>query len=118
MNRPTHFELTAEDPEKLAGFYSQVFGWQISKWEGPVDYWLVSTGNDADKGINGAIMGRNNVQQPVVNTIEVSSLDETFATVTSNGGNKVTEPMEIPGVGTFAYCVDPGGTLFGILQPA
>jgi predicted enzyme related to lactoylglutathione lyase len=27
-------------------------------------------------------------------------------------------PNEIPGVGLHAYCADPEGNLFGILQPA
>jgi predicted enzyme related to lactoylglutathione lyase len=46
MNRPVHFEIHAEDPERAASFYSELFGWKITKWDGPVDYWLVSTGSD------------------------------------------------------------------------
>ena len=118
MNRPVHFELTAENPEQLVEFYQSVFNWQISKWDGPVEYWLVGTGKDEDKGINGAIMNRSMVQQPVVNTIEVASLQNTFETVEKRGGKKITDPQEIPGIGSFAYCMDPAGTLFGILQPA
>jgi predicted enzyme related to lactoylglutathione lyase len=40
MRRPVHFEIHAEDPERAANFYSQLFGWEITKWDGPVDYWL------------------------------------------------------------------------------
>ena len=42
MNRFTHFELAAADLEKTAAFYRAVFGWQIEKWAGPVDYWMVT----------------------------------------------------------------------------
>jgi hypothetical protein len=30
-------------------------GWKIQKGEGPVDYWLISTGEDSEPGINGAL---------------------------------------------------------------
>jgi predicted enzyme related to lactoylglutathione lyase len=33
------------------------------------------------------------------------------------GGTQVTDKTEIPGVGTFCYCKDTEGNLFGILQP-
>ena len=44
MPRVVHFEITAEDPDRAAGFYSQVFGWELTKWEGPMEYWLITTG--------------------------------------------------------------------------
>ena len=25
-------------------FYTTLFGWEISKWDGPADYWLIRTG--------------------------------------------------------------------------
>ena len=43
MPRIVHFEILARDPDSLANFYPNVFGWKIKKWEAPVDYWLVST---------------------------------------------------------------------------
>jgi len=27
-----HFEIPADDPEKLAAFYTQLFGWRIEKF--------------------------------------------------------------------------------------
>ncbi|MDH5232938.1 MAG: VOC family protein [Gammaproteobacteria bacterium] len=117
MNRPTHFEITSDNPQKTVEFYANAFGWTINKWDGPVDYWLVTTGEEGTPGINGAIVDRSNLQQPVVNTIEVSSLDDSITSIEANGGTKVAGPMEIPGVGSHAYCVDPQGTVFGILQP-
>lgn len=118
MNRPVHFELAANDPEKLVAFYSETFGWKISKWDGPMDYWLITTGDDETNGINGAIISREVLQQAVVNTIEVASMDRALESVGSNGGSTVAGPREIPGVGMHAYCVDPEGTVFGLLQPA
>jgi hypothetical protein len=40
----THFEITADDPVRAAAFYRDSFGWTITKWDGPANYWLVSTG--------------------------------------------------------------------------
>ena len=44
MPRPIHFEIPAENPERAMEFYSSIFGWKFSKWAGPMDYWVISTG--------------------------------------------------------------------------
>jgi predicted enzyme related to lactoylglutathione lyase len=38
MSRVTHFEICANNPEKVVDFYKSVCGWQIVKWEGSVEY--------------------------------------------------------------------------------
>ncbi len=58
MPRVVHFEIYADNPERAIRFYETVFGWQVHKWEGPMDYWLICTGKD-EEGINGAIMQRD-----------------------------------------------------------
>jgi len=54
MPRVVHFEIHADDPQRAANFYQGVFGWDIKKWEGPEDYWLVTTG----KALNLASMAQ------------------------------------------------------------
>jgi predicted enzyme related to lactoylglutathione lyase len=116
--RPIHFEILVDDPQTAIDFYRSVFGWEIEEWEeGGEQYWLVTTGPDNAPGINGAIMGRH-FPQAVINTVEVASLEVTIKKVMEVGGKKVHGPNEIPGVGKHAYCADPEGNLFGILQPA
>jgi uncharacterized protein len=44
MNRPVHFEIPAEDPERAIQFYEKVFGWKFDRWNGPIEYWTISTG--------------------------------------------------------------------------
>jgi predicted enzyme related to lactoylglutathione lyase len=75
MARVVHFELPADNPDRAVKFYSDVFGWKIKKWEGPVDYWLITTGEEKEPGINGAITTRAE-RSIVTNTIEVPSVDE------------------------------------------
>ena len=115
MPRVTHFEVHADNPERAAAFYAKAFDWQISKWEGPQDYWLVGTGTDAEAGIDGGLMKRSNGEHTVV-TINVPSFDEYRARIEAAGGRIVTPKMAVPGVGYMAYCVDTEGNTFGIMQ--
>ncbi len=32
MARITHFDISAESPEKLVSFYEDIFGWKFEKW--------------------------------------------------------------------------------------
>ena len=116
MNRPVHFEILTENPENVAAFYRDVLGWSFASWDSPQGYWLLTTGEEGTPGINGGLMHRH-FPQAVINTIAVASLAETIAKVEAAGGKKVNGPNEIPGIGTHAYCSDPDGNLFGLLQP-
>lgn len=116
MNRVEHFDILADDPERAINFYSDVFGWKIEKWEGPTDYWLVTTGPDDQAGINGGIGKREDPAQSVINTIGVASLDEFVEKITAAGGKVVAPKMTIPGVGYFALCQDTEGNSFGLME--
>ena len=116
MNRVTHFEIPAEDPENVARFYSEVFDWKIEKWEGPVDYWLITTGEENEPGINGAIMKKEDPFSNISNMIEVASIDETVEKVTASGGTILLQKMTVPGVGYSAYFRDIEGNIFGLMQ--
>jgi predicted enzyme related to lactoylglutathione lyase len=108
MSRVVHFEVMAEDPARAVEFYTKVFGWQVTKWDGPEDYWLITTGADAEAGINGAI-AHSRGEPALVNTIDVSSVDEFAEKVVANGGKVVVPKMAIPGVGYLIYCQDTEG---------
>jgi len=116
MNRFIHFELATSDLEKTAAFYRQVFGWQIHKWEGPVDYWLVTSGDDSTPGINGGLMPTDGDFKGTINTVEVEDLDAAIAKVKAHGGEIAMEKQAIPGMGYQAYFKDPGGILVGLYQ--
>ena len=58
MPRVIHFEIHADDPERAVRFYREIFGWEINKWPGPHDYWLIKTGANAP-GIDGGLMRRH-----------------------------------------------------------
>lgn len=118
MARVVHFEIAATDPEKVIDFYKNVFGWQIEKWNGPTDYWLVNTGDQAKPGINGAITPREGSLGATINTIDVPSFDDALEKVITNGGKAITDKTDIPGVGIMCYCEDVEGNKFGIMEAA
>lgn len=116
MNRFTHFEFAAEDLEKVAAFYEEVFGWKFYKWEGPMDYWLADTGDASTPGINGGLMQSRGEFHGTINTIEVADIDDAIARVKAHGGEIVMEKDQIPGVGWQAYFKDNSGILVGLHQ--
>lgn len=117
MPRVIHFEIAAKEPERTAEFYSTVFGWKIRKWEGPEEYWHVTTGSAANPGIDGGIAPPNNLFTGYVNTIEVPVIDDYIILINKSGGKVLTDKMTVPGVGYLAYCKDPEGNIFGVMQP-
>lgn len=116
MPRPMHFEIPAENPERAMKFYEGAFGWKFQRWEGPMDYWMILTGDDAEPGINGGLMPRRDPAQPCVNTVAVPDIDATLAAVGGLGGTVVVPKMPVPGVGWLAYCKDTEGHIFGVMQ--
>lgn len=116
MGRVAHFELSAENMDRAITFYREVFGWNIFKWDGPMEYWLVSTGDPSTPGIDGAIVSRDQQPVPVINTINVDSIDDTIAKVTASGGTVMMPKGPVPGVGYLAYCTDSEGNAFGLMQ--
>ena len=115
MPRVGHFEITAEDPDRLAKFYADVFGWTSKKWDGPIDYWMISTGPQDEPGIDGG-MSRREESANTVNTITVPSVDEYVEKIEQGGGTILRSKMPIPGVGWIAYFKDPDGNTFGIFE--
>ena len=116
MPRVIYFEVSADQPERAIRFYTKVFGWKIQKWEGTDDYWMISTGDDGQPGIDGGLVKRRNPADTIINTIDVSSIDEFLNRITNSGGQIAAPKFSIPGVGYFAYCRDPEGNTFSIMQ--
>ena len=116
MPRIIHFEINAEEPDRAVEFYEKVFGWKVERW-GPVEYWLISTGEEGEPGINGGLARREAGAGPsTVNTIGVPSVDEFAERVERNGGTIVGPKHAVPGVGWLVYFKDPEGNLFGMMQ--
>ena len=116
-----HFEIGADDVPRAILFYQKVFGWTIKKWEGDMDYWLVTTGTKDEPGIDGGMMKR---QKPgpcdcaggYICTIGVKTIDEILEKITQNGGKIAIPKREVMKTGILAYCNDTEGNMFGVMQ--
>lgn len=131
MNRVVHFEIYAKDLDKMQKFYQAAFGWDITDMgEQMGNYRMVKTGESKPgemwPGINGGITTREDDQMPkdgaahnaFVCTIDVPDIDEALKKVETAGGTMTVEKVDIPGVGILAYCKDPEGNIFGVMQAA
>lgn len=122
-----HFEIPADNVEKLAKFYTKLFDWKIihTPVEG-MDYWVIQTVPTDDKGmtqrpgVNGGMFPRQPEQkgQNPVNYITVEDIDDYIKKVTNLGGKILMPKQEVPTVGYVALAMDPEGNQFGLLQPA
>jgi len=124
MSRVVHFEIHASNPETLIPFYAGLLGWKFTKWEGPVDYWMIQTGAEGEPGINGGLMRRQgpspSATQAVngfVCTVNVINVDASVTRANELGGSLALAKMAIPGVGWLAYVKDLDGNLLGLMQP-
>jgi predicted enzyme related to lactoylglutathione lyase len=116
MTRVVHFEIVADDAERISKFYETVFDWKVQKWEGPIDYWFLMTGDEKEPGIDGAFGMRQRPDDVIVNTIDVDDVDKYVKLVEENGGEIVRPKQVIPGVGYLAYFKDTEGNLWGMMH--
>ena len=114
-NRVVHFEITAEQPERAAEFYRKIFNLGIKKFEGPKEYWLITTGKGSI-GINGGMFKKMEHFSGYINIVDVASVDDTTKKIEANGGRQVTPKITIPGIGYTAYFNDTEGNVFGVIQ--
>jgi predicted enzyme related to lactoylglutathione lyase len=119
-----HFEIPADDPERAARFYRDLFGWKINRWENPggMDYWMVETvptdaeGRPVRPGANGGLMRRMYPGQQPVNYIAVDDIDEFVRKAEKLGAKVLVGKQPVPGMGWFAQLNDPEGNVFAIWQ--
>jgi predicted enzyme related to lactoylglutathione lyase len=122
-----HFEIPANDLQKIRKFYSDLFGWKIEKMDtsgadASMEYYVIATvpldekGNPIRPGVFGGMYKKQIPKQKPVNYISVESVDEYSKKVAALGGQIVVPKMEIKGMGWFALALDPEGNQFGIFE--
>lgn len=116
MSRIVHFEIPADNPEESTRFYEEVFGWKFDKWDGPIDYYMASTGDRETPGIDGAVAPRDeNFRIPTI-VHGVEDIDAMSAKIEANGGRIVMPKSPVPGMGWTVYYADPSGNVLGMFQ--
>ena len=112
--RIVHFEVPADDPARCMTFYEKAFGWKFDKWDGPMEYWMVRTGEGP--GIDGGLSRREFPGQVPTNVVSVDAIDASTKDILAAGGTNVVPKMAVPGVGWTAYFNDTEGNTFGVIQ--
>jgi len=115
----TLLKIYTDSPKKTINFYQKVFGWEINKWHGPGDTWLIK-----DKtSYLGALTKPNSHTKNYSDlnfssTIVVDNYDLILKKIISSGGHETSPKNVIPGVGIIGKFVDSQGTIFGLVQSA
>lgn len=127
-NPVVHFEMPAEDRKRMSEFYTNVFGWKTQQL-GPEmgDYVMVHAAPTDENNmvtqpgmINGGFYQKTDdpdSNHPSI-VISVDDIHEHVKKVQDAGGTVLMEPMDIPGVGSFASFKDTEGNRVSMLQPA
>lgn len=116
-----HFEIPANDVEKMRKFYSEIFGWKIEKVP-DMEYYSITTvpmdekGNLLRPGVNGGLYKRDRPEQQPINYVNVESAEEYSKKIADSGGKILIAKTEIPGMGWFAIAQDPEGNVFGLFE--
>ena len=131
MDPVVHFEMPAENKNRMVSFYTSVFGWEAQKL-GPDmgNYVVVSTTEMGDNNrpktpgaINGGFFEKSKDNQYPSVVIAVDDIKESMKKVEAAGGKilgggyKAGEPDDIPGVGLYISFIDTEGNRISMLQP-
>jgi predicted enzyme related to lactoylglutathione lyase len=110
-----HFEIPAQDMERLKQFYSQLLGWKFEAAPGMPNYMMITPAAQGD-GINGGLMKKTVPQQTGVNYVMVESVADYAEKAKQLGGQVVVPKTAIPKMGWFAVCLDPEGNPIGLFE--
>ena len=135
MNPVVHFEMPAEDTERMKTFYTAAFGWSMNQMGGEMGNYVIVTTSPTDGNptgrptapgtINGGFYKKTDdpiSQYPSI-VVAVDDIMEAMQKVKDAGGKVIGghkrdgTPDEIPGVGLFGSIIDTEGNRISLLQP-
>lgn len=113
-------ELNTTDREGAWGFYAGLFGWKPTTAldMGEMGAYFMFRHPDApeDAPMGGMFNAARLTRIPPhwLFYVTVGEMDAAVARIRANGGKVLNGPMDVPGGGRAAQCVDPQGALFGV----
>ena|ERR1700689_5356170 len=107
-----HWEIQSQSPEKLHGFYADVFGWNVDA-NNSMKYGMVASGGK--DGINGGIGGSPVPGSRVLVYANVPDIDHALGRIQSLGGKTVMPRTDL-GMVIMAIYEDPEGNTMGIIE--
>ncbi len=119
-----HFEIPADNLEKLKEFYEGLFGWKIVKSPaGFMEYWIIQTvptdenGMLLRPGVNGGMYRKQGRDSMPLNYVAVEDIDKAIGDVAKLGGRIIIGKQTVPGIGYTASIRDPEGNPIAMIQP-
>jgi predicted enzyme related to lactoylglutathione lyase len=133
LNPVVHFEMPAEDMERMKRFYESAFSWKMNQLGAEMGNYVVVHTAETDENnmvktpgaINGGFYKKTPSpigQHPSI-VIGVENMDEAIQKVKAAGGQVLGgikgdgTPDEIPGVGLHCSIIDTEGNRISMLQP-
>lgn len=126
MNPVVHFEMPAENRQRMAEFYSKTFGWKTQLLGKDMGNYVIATTTESDEkgpkrpgAINGGFFPKSDdmpAQYPSV-VVAVDDINDSMKKVMRAGGKVLGDPMEIPGIGQYVSFFDTEGNRVSMLQP-
>ena len=115
-NKIMWLELASTDIPASAKFYSDLFGWPMTRDE-QMDYTMTDFGRD-ETGVGFARVDEAQGVDAgsVLVYVDVSDVDATIARAKELGALIYLDKTEIPTVGWMAIFGDPGGNRIGVMQ--
>ncbi len=120
-----HFEMPADDRNRMAEFYSKVFGWETHFFGKDMGNYVTVATTETDKNgmplepgsINGGFYPRNQSMNncPSV-VIAVDDIEDHIRKVRDGGGEILGKPVNIPGIGLYVSFRDTEGNTCSLLQ--
>ncbi|MCO4746646.1 MAG: VOC family protein [Proteobacteria bacterium] len=108
------YDLMTSDVAAAVEFYKAVVGFTMTDWDGPEDYAMFTAGNGEPMG---GVVEQADGPSTWTAYIGVDDIDTACGQVRLFGGQVVSGPTEIEGVGRMATILDPSGASQGLICP-
>jgi predicted enzyme related to lactoylglutathione lyase len=117
MGQPVmQWQILAKDPDKVAEFYCQLFGWTVNA-DNALGYRMIDT--SSDRGIKGGVWPSPPEGHSLVQLfIEVDEMAKSVERAVELGANVIIPPQKLPDGDELAIILGPEGVPFGMYKPA
>ncbi|MDQ6855693.1 MAG: glyoxalase [Candidatus Dormibacteraeota bacterium] len=117
-----HFEIIGSNPERLRGYYGELFGWEFDtpspvaqEVSEPHSYGFLDLVTSEDgTGIRGGVGGGPGYQSHAVFYVGVPKVEAALQQAERLGGTRVMGPARSPSGLVVGHFTDPEGTLMGV----
>jgi predicted enzyme related to lactoylglutathione lyase len=114
-------ELMTRDAEEAKKFYGATLGWTFEPMDSGAGatYWVAKVGDESVAGIFTLTSpDYDEASEGWFAYVAVDDLSTALARATSEGGEVVREPWDVPGVGRIAIISDNAGNMMGWMTPS